>query len=93
MRSDAELFDRVEEVVHYLWDPIGVASVPEARDEYHSYLGEIYARVKMGDREKLVEYLNWIVVERMGLVANDNRAREVSNVMLAWKNLISKRAP
>jgi hypothetical protein len=33
-----ELYRRTDEVLHYIWDPIGVAGVPEARDEYDSYL-------------------------------------------------------
>jgi hypothetical protein len=40
MPKDKELYRRIDEVVHYLWDPIGVSDVPEARDEYHSYLPE-----------------------------------------------------
>ena len=39
---DAELFSRVDEVVHYVWDPIGVAQEPWARDEYNSYLSQIF---------------------------------------------------
>ena len=34
---DEELYRRVDEVLHYLWDPIGVAGIPEARDEYYGY--------------------------------------------------------
>jgi|GEM_PF-7106682 len=29
---DAELHQRIDEILHYLWDPIGVAHVPDARD-------------------------------------------------------------
>ena len=37
-REEIELYKRVDEVLHYLWDPIGVAEEPWARDEYYSYL-------------------------------------------------------
>ena len=29
---------RVDEVLHYIWDPIGVIGAPEARDEYITYV-------------------------------------------------------
>ena len=38
-----ELYRRVDEVLHYLWDPIGVAGAPEARDEYYSYLPHVFS--------------------------------------------------
>lgn len=33
-----ELYRRVDEVLFYVWDPIGVANSPAARDEYYGYL-------------------------------------------------------
>ena len=36
-----ELYGRVGEVLHYLWDPIGVSGVPQARDEYDSYVPQV----------------------------------------------------
>lgn len=93
LRPDAELFDRVDEVIHYIWDPIGISDEPFARDEYHGYLNEIYSRVKLGDQEKIVEYLDWICEERMGLVADKERSRKVSSILLAWKSRISNSIP
>lgn len=36
-----ELYQRIDEVIHYIWDPIGINGAPKARDEYYSYLPEI----------------------------------------------------
>ena len=47
-RSDDELLMRVDEVLHYLWDPIGVSDFPEARDEYTSYAGVVFSLLKRG---------------------------------------------
>ena len=33
---------RVRDVLMREWDPIGVSGIPEAADEYDSYLGTIY---------------------------------------------------
>ncbi len=41
-----ELYQRVDEVLHYLWDPIGVSDVPGARDEYHSYVPQVFSLLK-----------------------------------------------
>jgi hypothetical protein len=50
------------------WDPIGVRDVPEAQDEYDSYLGPIAGRLRSGDSpEELAAYLDSVTEERMGL--------------------------
>jgi hypothetical protein len=43
---DQELFKRVDEVLHYFWDPIGVKKVPQARDEYVGYVPKIFGLVR-----------------------------------------------
>jgi len=42
--KENELRQRTDEVLHYLWDPIGVAGAPGARDEYWSYLPPLATR-------------------------------------------------
>lgn len=88
MPADDHLYMRLDEVTHYLWDPIGISEYPEGRDEYHSYLPEIYARVKAGDRDKIIEYLRWVECERMGMSFNEERAEFACDVMLRWKDII-----
>ena len=36
------LQDAIRQVLLHDWDPIGVADVPEAQDEYDSYISQIY---------------------------------------------------
>ena len=65
---DLALSRAVDEVLHYLWDPIGVASFPEARDEYHGYLPHIFGMLKGGSIEdQHADYLGVVSTERMGL--------------------------
>ncbi|MGE9297066.1 MAG: hypothetical protein ACQKBV_12335 [Puniceicoccales bacterium] len=47
-----ELRQRVDEVLHYIWDPIGVAGVPEARDEYDAYISTVYTVLTKKEKEK-----------------------------------------
>ena len=51
------------------WDPIGVHDVPEAADEYDSYIGGIFELLEhRASEDSLAEYLRHIETERMGLV-------------------------
>lgn len=88
--KDAELYRRLEEVVHYIWDPIGVREMPQARDEYQSYMTAIYGRVQVGDLEEIVEYLKWVASENMGLSFDKEKATEAAKVMLDWKTFINE---
>ena len=41
--SGEDLYRRIGEVLHYVWDPIGVSGYPEARDEYDMYLPQVFS--------------------------------------------------
>jgi hypothetical protein len=70
------------------WDPIGVRDVPEAQDEYDSYLGQIGARLRQGsDAEGIASYLDWAEFEHMGLdatAAARMRNRGVGSRLCSW---------
>ena len=66
------------------WDPIGVAEIPEAADEYDSYIGSVY-RILAGtlSEDELVEFLYRTETETMGLSADSReRVREVARKLL-----------
>ena len=51
------------------WDPIGVNDVPEAADEYDSYIGGVYELLERGASEdSICDYLRSIEVDRMEMV-------------------------
>jgi len=67
------------------WDPIGVADIPEADDEYDRYIGSVY-RILTGRRseEELVEFLYQTETDTMGLVGGSHpHLREVARKLLA----------
>jgi len=69
-----------------VWDPIGIATVPQARDEYYGYLPTVFGMVRDGRQEgDIAAYLTHIVVERMGLSKNDEHTISVARLLLAWK--------
>ena len=59
------------------WDPIGVAGVPEAADEYDSYGAEAYVMLvdQRATAEVLASYLLRIATQHMGLTATDELAK------------------
>lgn len=84
------LYRAVDEILHDLWDPIGVASIPEARDEYRSYLPHVFGMLQSGSVEdELVEYLGAVATDRMGLPANPDHDRAIARHLLTWKARLS----
>src|ERR1700722_5633925 len=54
------------------WDPIGVNGIPEASDEYDSYLGPLAKKLHEGaDANKISEYLSEVQTKRMEIPARD----------------------
>jgi len=58
------------------WDPIGIKRIPEARDEYDSYISTIHNMLIMKKSEhEIAKYLWWLETEHMSLPGQ----REVTN--------------
>lgn len=85
------LTPRIDEVLYYVWDPIGVSDTPEARDEYSSYVGDIVQAV-VGDHSKddIAALLTAISIERMGLQPNKKRDSEVAELVLNWAQALKE---
>ena len=50
------------------WDPIGVNEMPKAEGEYDSYALQIVGMLSQGKgRAELLEYLEWVETEYIGL--------------------------
>jgi CubicO group peptidase (beta-lactamase class C family) len=90
-----ELYRRVDEVLHYLWDPIGISDVPEARDEYHGYLPHVFSLlVRKVSPQELTDFLDHTATQTMGL--NDTprgreRSKEVVEILEKWREVIHER--
>lgn len=86
---EAELYKRCDEVLHYVWDPIGVAGAPAARDEYYSYLPQVVALVKdNADPGRIANYLATTAEQGMGLAANPKRDQRVVELLMDWRDWI-----
>ena len=90
--KDEELYRRVDEVLHYIWDPIGVSGVPQARDEYYSYLPTVFKLVKdSAPADTVAQHLTEIVVNRMGLRGTIKDALDVVSVLQDWKEALDEK--
>ena len=88
---EKELYTRCDEVLHYVWDPIGVAGTPETRDEYDYYVWPIFALVNEGAPESdIANTLNRFVLERMEMSPDKRKASEVARLLLEWRERINE---
>jgi hypothetical protein len=89
---ERDLYITVDEVLHYIWDPIGVAGVPQARDEYHGYLPQVFSLVRNGENEQVIaDYLALTTTENMGLSMNLQHDLEVARILIDWKEAIDEK--
>ncbi|MFC4764297.1 hypothetical protein [Dyella koreensis] len=88
--QDKELLRRIDEVLHYMWDPIGIAGVPQARDEYESYVSQVFQLLKATvDGKDVAEYLHWLSTEHIGMAANPDQDSKAVGLLLGWRDHLS----
>ncbi|MCA9562983.1 MAG: hypothetical protein KC561_05815 [Myxococcales bacterium] len=84
--ADVELYRRIDEILHYVWDPIGVRHIPQARDEYDGYVPGLFAMLQGGaDSAQVATYLSEVVESRMGLTGDSAHSRKVAELLVDWK--------
>ena len=77
----------VRRILMESWDPIGVADVPEAADEYDSYVGPVGRQLRGGaTADDLARYLHHVRVRLMGLAWEGGRAldRAAAEQLVDW---------
>jgi hypothetical protein len=64
-----EIRQHIRRILMAEWDPIGVSDVPEAADEYDSYIGGVYELLERGASQgDIGNYLRGIEVDQMEMV-------------------------
>ena len=80
----------VDEILHYLWDPIGLAGSPCTRDEYSSYVPHVTRLLRTGaDAQKITHHLLSLEEVNMGLDADQDNAAQVAKRLIAWREALS----
>jgi len=73
------LYQQIDEILWYEWDPIGVNVYEEARDEYCSYLPQIFSlKIHGADEETIATALFKIETQTMCLLGNLEHCREIA---------------
>lgn len=85
--NQSELYKRIDEILYYEWDPIGVSNTSEARDEYHSYLPRVFAyAMEVVSPDTLAAYLEHIVTTSMGLGSQPEFSRKIASHILSARD-------
>ena len=80
-----ELNQRIDEVLYYVWDPIGISDEPCARAEYSSYTMTILQYVLKEDLEQIANQLSNIESDLMGLTSDRDHNLKVAQRLLDYK--------
>jgi hypothetical protein len=89
---EAEFLQRVDEVLYYHWDPLGVAREPVSRQEYAAFVPEVFAALlDDADESRLMELLLLLESEFLGLGPRPSQARRVAEMLVDWRALLEQR--
>lgn len=81
--SKSELSDNVRHILLHDWDPIGICEIPEASDEYTSYVGGVCSLLIDGaDAFSLRQHLAQLETVGMGLSAPSEALDDVVKKLL-----------
>ena len=81
----------IRQILMKEWDPIGVSDIPEAQDEYDSYVPHIYSQLIHHKSEQEVFDNLWkIETDRMGLYGNRQRTEKVTKMLMELREQIEK---
>ena len=88
--SSNELEKRVDEVLFYFWDPIGVNDVIAARAEYRSYVSAVLGHVEQDSKEELALFLDSLVTSNMGFSPEEGLSLKAAELLLEHKRCIEQ---
>jgi hypothetical protein len=81
--NNVMLHEKVRTILLRDWDPIGVNDLPEAQDEYDSYVQPISEMLKQGkDVNEVYAYLRWVVKDYMCLDGNEDTDRAIAEKLV-----------
>ena len=87
--QEKELIKRINKVLFCVWDPVGVYTEPEARDEYDSYVPQVFSLLKQSNpSENLKKYLFDIAKKEIASEVTEDNLKEVVELLTNWKEVL-----
>ena len=81
--TEAELYRRIDEILFYRWDPIGVSTDICPRDEYRSYLPKVFKLASSeGAEQELSDYLYSVETSDIGVRGSRQRCDEIAALVV-----------
>ncbi len=86
---EQELWRRVDEVLHYVWDPAGVSNSPVARNDYDEYLPAVFELLRDGAVEDTIAaHLDALEENDFGLEPDTEMTGHVADILTEWRELL-----
>ncbi len=88
-RKEREIREQIKTILLWDWDPIGINDVPEAHDEYDSYVSGVFRLLTTDASEyQLIKRLHQFETVAMGLSSDVEAARlkHAARKLLLLKN-------
>ena len=82
-QKELELFKQCDEILYYVWDPIGCDGNPAARDEYSSYVKRtVELLLAEKSEEELANHLLQLQMQHMGMKPDPERAEKAADLLV-----------
>jgi hypothetical protein len=76
----------IKQILLQEWDPIGVKDIPEAQDEYDSYVWGVYSRlIRQASEQELFDYLWEMETVNLGLYGNAPHTQAIVEKLTALR--------
>lgn len=86
-----QLYRLCNEVLFYVWDPIGVSTSAAARDEYDAYAKTVFKYLQDDkNAKKIADYLGKVRTTSIGLPAEPREDRKVAELLVTWREATRK---
>jgi hypothetical protein len=70
--------ESIKKILLEHWDPIGINNIPEAKDEYDSYVPTVYKLlITTRNKTELFDYLWWVETEYIGVCGNRQKTENI----------------
>ena len=91
---EKDVFRYCNEVLHYVWDPIGIAGHPQARDEYDSCVpGVVKLLFSDASTRAIAKHLTQLSTDAMRLSAKREHDLKIAELLIEWRNVLQERGP